>query len=166
MWHKSGSQGCLAPGPHNTPHAGPHGAFPPDWKAHPSGRLQSGLRHRPPEPLHLVRCNAATEVCGSPLCRRFRPSPCPTHYDGRWATTPSADCCAITARRCHRARCPDRGRVRWELHVFRRGPQSGSHGDRGDLRVRWLIHAFQHGPQFDSHRHPSRRSHRSPRIRT
>jgi hypothetical protein len=33
---ESGSQGCLAPGPHNTPHAGPHGAFPPDWKGHPS----------------------------------------------------------------------------------------------------------------------------------
>ena len=30
------------------------------------------------------------------LCRRFRPSLCPTHYDGRLATTPSADCCAIT----------------------------------------------------------------------
>jgi len=32
---ESGSQGCLAPGPHNTPHAGPHGAFPSDWKGHP-----------------------------------------------------------------------------------------------------------------------------------
>jgi hypothetical protein len=29
-------------------------------------------------------------------CRRFRPSPCPTHYDGRLATMPSADFCPIT----------------------------------------------------------------------
>ena len=100
------------------------------------------------------------------LCRRFRPSPCPTHYDGPWATTPSADCCAITPRRCHRVRCPDRGRVRWVLHAFRRGPQSGSHGDHRDLRVRWLIQAFQPGPQFDSHSHTGRTLHSSPRIRT
>ena len=36
-------------------------------------------------------------------CRRFGPSPCPTHYGGRWATMPSADFCPIppgvTARR-------------------------------------------------------------------
>ena len=32
------------------------------------------------------------------LCRRFRPSPCPTHYGRRWATTPSADFCPITPR--------------------------------------------------------------------
>ena len=29
-------------------------------------------------------------------CRRFRPSPCPTHYGGRLATTPSADFCLVT----------------------------------------------------------------------
>ncbi len=29
-------------------------------------------------------------------CRRFRPSPCPTHYGGRWATMLSADVCLIT----------------------------------------------------------------------
>jgi hypothetical protein len=29
-------------------------------------------------------------------CRRFGPSPCPTHYGGCWATTPSADFCPIT----------------------------------------------------------------------
>ena len=28
----------------------------------------------------------------------FRPSPCPNHYDGRWATMPSADFCLITYR--------------------------------------------------------------------
>ena len=100
------------------------------------------------------------------LCRRFRPSPCPTHYDGRLATTPSADCCAITPRRYHRVRCPDRGRVRWVLHAFRRGPQSGSRGDHSDLRVRWRIQAFQPGPQFDSHSHTGRTLHSSPRIRT
>ena len=32
---ESGSRGCLTPSPHNTPHAGPHGAFPPDLKGHP-----------------------------------------------------------------------------------------------------------------------------------
>ena len=30
------------------------------------------------------------------LCRQFRPSPCPTHYGGCSATTPSADFCSIT----------------------------------------------------------------------
>jgi hypothetical protein len=29
-------------------------------------------------------------------CRRFGPSPCPTHYGGRWATMPSADFCPVT----------------------------------------------------------------------
>ena len=100
------------------------------------------------------------------LCRRFRPSPCPTHYDGHLATTPSADCCAITPRRYHRVRCTDRGRVRWVLHAFRRGPQSDSRDDHSDLRVRWHIQAFQPGPQFDSHSHTGRTLHSSPRIRT
>jgi len=100
------------------------------------------------------------------LCRRFRPSPCPIHYDGHWATTPSADRCAITAWRYHRVRCPDHGRVRWVLHDFRRGPQSGSHGNHCGLRVRWLIQAFQPGPQFDSHSRTGRLLHSSPRIRT
>jgi hypothetical protein len=40
-------------------------------------------------------------------CRRFGPSPCPTHYGGRLATIPSADFCPITpdvaARRAVRA---------------------------------------------------------------
>ena len=30
------------------------------------------------------------------LCRQFGPSPCPTHYGERSATTPSADFCPIT----------------------------------------------------------------------
>ena len=100
------------------------------------------------------------------LCRRFRPSPCPTHYDGRLATTPSADCCAITSRRYYRVRCTDHVRVRWALHAFRRGPQSGSRGDHSDLRVRWHLQAFQPGPQFDSHSRTGRTLHSSPRIRT
>jgi hypothetical protein len=29
-------------------------------------------------------------------CRRFGPSPCPTHYGGRLATMPSADFCPVT----------------------------------------------------------------------
>jgi hypothetical protein len=32
---ESGRRGCLALGSHNTPHAGPHGAFPPDRKGRP-----------------------------------------------------------------------------------------------------------------------------------
>jgi len=34
---------------------------------------------------------------GSSLTFRFRPSPCPNHYDGHLATTPSADFCLITS---------------------------------------------------------------------
>ena len=34
---------------------------------------------------------------GSALTFRFRPSPCPNHYDGHLATTPSADFCLITS---------------------------------------------------------------------
>jgi hypothetical protein len=30
-------------------------------------------------------------------CRRFGPSPCPTHYGGRLASMPSADFCPITS---------------------------------------------------------------------
>jgi hypothetical protein len=35
---------------------------------------------------------------GSSLIFRFRPSPCPNHYDGRLATMPSADFCLITCK--------------------------------------------------------------------
>jgi len=35
---------------------------------------------------------------GSSLIFRFRPSPCPNHYDGHLATMPSADFCFITGR--------------------------------------------------------------------
>ena len=100
------------------------------------------------------------------LCRRFGPSPCPTHYGRHLATTPSADCCAITlgvtTERAARIIVGSGG----YSHAFRRGPQSGSRSDHSDLRVRWLIQAFQHGPQFDSHSHTGRMSHSSPRIST
>ena len=100
------------------------------------------------------------------LCRRFGPSPCPTHYDGRWATTPSADCCAITPRRYHRVRC--------RMVVGSGGCSTAFAVARSpapvtlncDLRVRWLLQAFRHGPQFDSHSHTGRMLHSSPRIRT
>lgn len=39
------------------------------------------------QPLRLARLTR---------CRRFRPSPCPTHYGERLATMPSADFCLIT----------------------------------------------------------------------
>jgi hypothetical protein len=35
---------------------------------------------------------------GSSLIFGVRPSPCPGHYAGRWATMPSADFCLVTAR--------------------------------------------------------------------
>jgi len=38
----------------------------------------------------------ALSCTGSSLTFRFRPSPYPNHYDGRWATMPSADFCLIT----------------------------------------------------------------------
>ena len=53
------------------------------------------------------------------LCRRFGPSPCPTHYDGPWATTPSADFCPITLVHCCAARC-----VGLWLHCLFRSLQS------------------------------------------
>ena len=46
--------------------------------------------------LPVVTGNAHAEISAAPLCRRFRPSPCPTHYGGRLATTPSADFCPVT----------------------------------------------------------------------
>jgi len=79
-------------------------------------------RHRPQ--VHTV--NGDVEIGAAPLCRRFGPSPCPTHYGGRLANMPAADFCSITlgvaAARAARA-CL---RVRWVSQSFRRGPQSGS----------------------------------------
>ena len=48
------------------------------------GRFTRSGAVRPLRPARLTRC------------RRFRPSPCPTHYGGRLATMPSADFCPIT----------------------------------------------------------------------
>ncbi len=48
--------------------------------------------------LPVVTGYANAEVSAAPLCRRFRPSPCPTHYGGHLATMPSADFCPITPR--------------------------------------------------------------------
>ena len=48
-------------------------------------------------PLFLSPVGYKTVSCtGSLLIFRFRPSPCPNHYDGRLATMPSADFCLIT----------------------------------------------------------------------
>ena len=74
----------------------------------------------------FVTGNATIEQSTTPLCRWFRPSPCPTHYCGRLATTPSADFCSITP--CVAAVCAVcRLRVRWVLQGFRPGPQSDPH---------------------------------------
>jgi len=77
--------------------------------------------------LPAVAGDATLEPSTAPLCRWFRPSPCPTHYCGRLATMPSADFCSITP--CVAAVCA-------VCH----------------LRVRWVFHGFRHGPQSDSHR--------------
>jgi hypothetical protein len=83
-------------------------------------------------------------------CRRFGPSPCPTHYGGHLATMPSADFCLITpgvtARRAARVPVGSGG---W-LQRFRAGPQAGSHADHNHRRVRWRFQPFPAGPQFDS----------------
>ena len=100
------------------------------------------------------------------LCRRFGPSPCPTHYGGRWATTPSADCCAITPRRYHRVRCRMAVGSGGCSTPFAVALSPAPMTIICDLRVRWLIQAFQPGPQCDSHRHTGRMLHSSPRIRT
>jgi hypothetical protein len=49
---------------------------------------------------HFTRSGAIRSLRYARLahCRRFGPSPCPTHYGGRWATMPSADCCPLTPR--------------------------------------------------------------------
>ena len=57
-------------------------------KVAPDGHLQSWLRPRPPEPLHLLRCDAVAEVCSAhslPTVRAFTAPPCPTHYGRRLA---------------------------------------------------------------------------------
>ena len=94
---QSGRRGLFSPGSHSTPHAGPHGALPPDWKGHrrmtPSNAGYGAGRQR-----HFTRSGALRPLRSARLarCRRFWPSPCPTHYGGRWATTPSADFCPVT----------------------------------------------------------------------
>ena len=47
---------------------------------------------------HFTRSGAVWSLRNArlTLCRRFGPSPCPTHYGGRLATMPSADFCPIT----------------------------------------------------------------------
>jgi len=47
---------------------------------------------------HITRSGAISPLRLARLarCRRFGPSPCPTHYGGRLATMPSADFCPIT----------------------------------------------------------------------
>ena len=97
MHGQSGRRGFFSPGSHSTPHAGPHGALPPDWKRQPlMAAFNAGYtmhRHDP-----FTRSGAVRSVRHMWLtrCRRFRPSPCPTHDGGRLATMPSADFCPVT----------------------------------------------------------------------
>ncbi len=90
------------------------GRFSPPASTTPRMRVRTGRFLRSSKDLHrMVTVNAgyATNRQGCftrsgallPLrlarlarCRRFRPSPCPTHYGGRLATMPSADFCPIT----------------------------------------------------------------------
>jgi hypothetical protein len=63
---QSDSRGFFSPSLHNTPHAGPHGAFTPEFKGPPvNGDLQRWLRNKPPRPFHPVGCNTAVEACPS-----------------------------------------------------------------------------------------------------
>ena len=48
-----------------------------------------------------------------PCVPKFSPSPCPTHYDERLATTTSADFCSITQSVSAPVRCLKIGRVLW-----------------------------------------------------
>ena len=57
--------GFFSPGFHNTPHAGPHGAFPPEFKGPCNhGDLQRGLPNESPWPFHPVGRITAIETRG------------------------------------------------------------------------------------------------------
>ncbi len=99
-------------------------------------------------------------------CRRFGPSPCPTHYGERWATMPSADFCPITR---------DVAAVRAARVAVGSGGVSSPFGlalspaplaTTAPRRVRWPVQPFRTGPQFDSQSGTDRLRDRSPRIRT
>ena len=73
------------------------GRFLTDWKGQPSlAAFNAGFTmHRQD---HFTRPDAVGSVRHMWLarCRRFGPSPRPTHYGGRLATMPSADFCPVT----------------------------------------------------------------------
>ena len=89
-------------------------------------------------------------------CRRFRPSPCPTHYGGRLATMPSADFCPITpgvaAQRADRVTLGSGG----HSSVFTLDLNPAPLATTAPRRVRWRFQTFRAGPQFDSHRDTDR----------
>jgi len=93
---QSDSRGFFSPGLHNTPHAGPHGAFPSEFKGPVMVTFNAG--YATSRQCHFTRSGAVRLLRRVRLtrCRRFGPSPCPTHYGGRLATMPSADFCPIT----------------------------------------------------------------------
>ena len=99
-------------------------------------------------------------------CRRFGPSPCPTHYGRRWATMPSADFCPVTpdvaARRAARVTVGSGGISR----AFTLGRRPAPLATTAPRRVRWHFQPLRTGPQFDSHCGTGRLRDRSPRIRT
>ena len=112
---KSGSRGFYSPSPHNTPHAGPHGAFPFGFQAIPRTILCSErvsvlqrkilieiaprLGSLPPPkintpPIGFIMNFEIVESCPCPT--GFSPSPCPIHYDRHLATMASADFWSFT----------------------------------------------------------------------
>ncbi len=113
--------------------------------------------------LPVVTGYANAEISAAPLCRRFRPSPCPAHYGGRLATTPSADFCPVTPGVTAGRAARNSGRVRWCFHGFRRGPQSGSHSPfrpqarqispNKDMNYQCTTAAFTLSPVPDGLRH-------------
>lgn len=99
-------------------------------------------------------------------CRRFRPSPCPTHYDGRLATMPSADFCPITpdvtAKRAGRVTLGSGG----DSTAFAVALNPVPMATKATLGFDGYFQPFRTGPQFDFHGHPACTLDRSPRIRT
>jgi hypothetical protein len=99
-------------------------------------------------------------------CRRFGPSPCPTHYGGHWATMPSADFCPITpnvaVRRAARVAVGSGGVSIAFALVLSPAPVATT----APVGFDGVSSPFGTGPQFDSPRGTDRSWNRSPRIRT
>jgi hypothetical protein len=95
-----------------------------------------------------VQC--PVEIAPACLCRRFRPSPCLTHYGERWATTPFADFCPFTTRVATRRALRRTVGSGGASSAFALGLSPAPVARDRELRVRWRFRAFRRGPQSDS----------------